>query len=289
MGKKTAKLSYNLHDRGRKYNGADRSNVDFNEMIKLINSNQVQELAQTGSLYGYYGHSIRQRFGMRPPETVVVDGKTIHLEPAFKTIEIVAHKNGQVEHINEFLDNDAGDYASRQYKAKAGGFSTAVNYKPYGAGKMMPVGFFGFDYVLQPNYTTNNGDGQLYDDIGLLLPVDADSDVIACFDSLTDVESLPTERRIIATMLEREIVSLYDSIREKNELYERNEQALAVIAKSEHRKNLIEQRQKEQYKIMAGSISDFDSILESAKANASKIVTEKKDSPFRKPIRGFFG
>lgn len=289
MGKKTAKLSYNLHDRGRKYNGSDRSNVDFNEMIKLINSNQVQELAQTGSLYGYYGHSIRQRFGMRPPETVVVDGKTIHLEPAFKTIEIVAHKNGQVEHINEFLDNDAGEYASRQYKAKAGGFSTAVNYKPVGVGKLLPVGFFGFDYVLQPNYTTNNGDGQLYDDIGLFLPVDAESDVIACFDSLTDVNSLTGERRTIATMLEREIMSLYDDIREKNELYERNEQALAVIAQGEHRKKLIEQRQKEQYKIMAGSISDFDSIIEQAKTDASKVGTKKTESKILKPIRGFFG
>lgn len=288
MGRKTAKLSYNLHDRGRKFNGVDRSNVDFNAMINLINSSQVQELAQTGSLYGYYGHSVRQRFGMRPPETVVVDGKTIHLEPAFKTLEIHAHKDGRVEHVNEFLENDAGEYALRQYKSKAGGFSTAVNYKSNGS-RLMPVGFFGFDYVLQPNYSNNVGDGKLYDDIGLLLPVDIESDVIACFDSLTDVDSLTTERRIIATMLERDIVTLYDSIREKNELYERNEQALAVIAKSENRKKLIESRQKDYFQGLSGEISSFDSIIDEAKRKAElvKIKTESKSK--LEPIRNFFG
>ena len=75
MRMKTEILKYNLHDRGRKYTGQDRSNVDVSAMIQRINSPDTQELVSTGGLFGYYGHQIRQRFGMMPPETAMIDGK----------------------------------------------------------------------------------------------------------------------------------------------------------------------------------------------------------------------
>ena len=83
---KTEILKYNLYDRGRKHTGQDRSDVDIEKMIDRINAPDTQELVKTGGLFGYYGHQIRQRFGMNPPETAMINGKKIHLEPAFRTI-----------------------------------------------------------------------------------------------------------------------------------------------------------------------------------------------------------
>ncbi|TLT99097.1 hypothetical protein FD904_20290, partial [Acinetobacter baumannii] len=76
--RKTKVLSYNLHDRCRKFTGVDRSNVDVDAMVNLINSDHVQEMVATNSLQGFYGHQIRQRYGMVPPETVIIKGKVVY-------------------------------------------------------------------------------------------------------------------------------------------------------------------------------------------------------------------
>jgi len=55
------------------------------------------------------------------------------------------------------LDNAAGEYARKQYLSRAGGFSSAQDYRRSGLG-LVPVNFYGYDYVMQPNYTTNVGD-----------------------------------------------------------------------------------------------------------------------------------
>ncbi|BCU64862.1 hypothetical protein [Acinetobacter bouvetii] len=64
------------------------------------------------------------------------------------------------------MDNAAGEYTRKQYLSRAGGFSSAQDYCRSGLG-LMP-NFYGYDYVMQPNYTTNVGDGQLFD--GLAVP-----------------------------------------------------------------------------------------------------------------------
>lgn len=51
--RKTKVLSYNLHDRCRKFTGVDRSNVDVDAMVNLINSDHVQEMVATNSLQGF--------------------------------------------------------------------------------------------------------------------------------------------------------------------------------------------------------------------------------------------
>lgn len=295
--RKTKELKYNLFDRGRKHTGVDRGNVDFTSMISLINSPAVQEMIETGSMVGFYGHQIRQRFGMTPPESTIIDGKVVHLEPAFKTISIKADKDGTVTHQEEFLDNEAGEYAKRQYAAKAGGFSTAVNYKNAG-GSLTPSGFFGFDYVLQPNYSTNVGDGQLFD--GLFIPEQPTGE-IACFDSATNVESLTPAQAMIARMLESQIIDQYDSISEKLRLYSHAEQAHDQLAQLERqeamkkrRAELQAQRQKDIYLGMVGETRSFDSVLAEAeqyldmqpKAN-NKEKEEFKPSRLRRAF-GFF-
>ncbi|WP_227518980.1 hypothetical protein [Acinetobacter sp. ANC 4973] len=80
----------------------------------------------------------------------------VYLEPAFRTLESYAEENGDVTHVAEFFENDAGEYARKQYLTRAGGFSSAQDYRRSGL-SLVPVNFYGYDYVMQPNYTTNVG------------------------------------------------------------------------------------------------------------------------------------
>ncbi|WP_026470350.1 hypothetical protein [Alkanindiges illinoisensis] len=295
-GRKTKPITYNLHDRGWKHNGPDRSNVDMQSMIRLINSSGVQELVDEGKLWGYCGHNIRQRYGMRPPEAIVIEGKMVYLAPAFKTIEIKAHANGDVTHRAEFTTNEAGEWAREQYLAQVGGFSTAVNFKQFTMPKQVS-GFFGFDYVLQPNYTTNVGDGQLYD--GLFLPEDVSADSgVACFDSLTNVEQLDPANAQIARMLEQQILSDMQNINAQLGLLQHAERAYDHIeamaqqeARREQRENLQAQRQAELYTGMVGEIRSFDSVCAEADELLQRAInpydTRTRTEPAKKKPRLF--
>lgn len=280
-GKKTKLLQYNLHDRGRQHTGIDRSNVDFKKMIQLINSPQTQEMVKTGQLVGYYGHQIRQRYGMVPPESVPIDGKMVQLAPAFRTIEIKATSDGTVTHRAEFLDNRVGKFAQEQYLAKIGGFSTAVNYRKTPPNLLTPSSFFGFDYVVQPNYATNIGDGQLFD--GLAIPEELENE-ISCFDSATDITLLDPSKAMIAHLLEQQIISTYDSINTQVALEQINEQALDQIdalsqqmAMQQRKRDLQVERQRELYSGMVGETRSFDSVI--AEADQFLSAWEKQGKP----------
>lgn len=297
-GRTTAVLKYNLFDRGRKHNGIDRANVDMQKMIEIINSPAVQELVETNSLYGYCGHDIRKRFGMRPPEsTITKEGKTVFLEPAFRTIHLKANSNGDVEHKQFFLENNSGEFSRQQYVAKAGGFSTAVNYKRQGMG-LMPVGFFGFDFVTQPNYATNVGDGQLFD--GLFLPEELDNDVVACFDNTTDLSVLTPQQIMIADLLEQKIVQQYDSIHAMMGMNHSLTNALDQVVglqeslfKIENKKAIQEKRQMDLYTGMVGEIRSFDSVCAENEKYLNAELPKKESKPITskavKAFRGFFG
>ncbi|GAA5003385.1 hypothetical protein GCM10023206_07080 [Acinetobacter puyangensis] len=298
-GRKTKVLQYNLHNRGRKHTGVDRSNIDFMSMINLINAPSTQEMVKTGQLIGFYGHQIRQRFGMVPPESVPISGKMVHLEPAFRTIEIKADKDGTVSHRAEFLENESGEFARTQYLAKVGGFSTAVNYRKTPPNKLTPSGFFGFDYVTQPNYATNVGDGQLFD--GLFVPEDPSNNLIACFDSATDLSALEPSQALIANMLEQQIISTFDSIHAQITLGQMNEQALdqidaltQQISLHERKKQLQQQRQQDLYTGMVGEIRTFDSALaeaehylEQLEGNLVQDNTKQRGTGLVKTVRKF--
>lgn len=188
----TKEITYNLNDRGRVHSGKDRSNVDVKAMIRKINSPHIQEQVDSGTLNGFCGHQIRQLFGMIPPETGMLDGKMVLLEPATRTIYLHAADDGTVTHRQEFYDNRMGNHVMRQYSAKIGGFSTAVNYIVDGL-RLLPNVFGGMDYVFAPNFLDNAS-------IGL-------------FDSANTAEEMP----LIKTMLEFELITLFDSAEESNQ------------------------------------------------------------------------
>ncbi|NNP70402.1 hypothetical protein [Acinetobacter sp. Ac_5812] len=266
-GRKTKRITYNLYDRGRLHSGKDRSNVDMKAMIAQINDPSVQDMIKSGTFWGYNGHEIRRRFGMNPPDSVIIDGKVVYLERSIRTLESTAKPNGDVTHVHEFLENESGEYARKQYLARAGGFSSAQNYKRAGLG-LIPVGFYGFDYVMQPNYATNVGDGQLFD--GLAIPEEQDG-LIASFDDATDVTQLSAADAMIAHLLEQQILRDFDNIHIQSELLNMNGQALDQIdvlanqiAGRERREALQAQRKQDLSTGLVGVIRSFDSVCEEA-------------------------
>lgn len=293
-GRKTAPITYNLRDRGRKVTGVSRDNVNIPAMVKLINSPQVQELVKTSSLLGYYGHQIRARFGMTPPETVIIDGKTVRLEPAFKTIQLNAEADGTVTHQAEFLANNAGEFVMKQYQAKVGGFSTAVNFRTT-VTEYIPTGFFGFDYVLASNYVGNAGDGQLYD--GLYVPADNDGSFPA-FDSATDFNQLSADKVLIASLLEQQIISTFDSINGQMALasaagaaydelaaaMEENQRLVAQQNQLARKRSLQAQRQEDLYTGLVHPVTGFDSAMANAEAilnSMESVRTHEEEKPLR--------
>jgi len=146
-------IRYNVNERGRQHRGQDR-HFDLRALAALVNSPAVQERVRNRDMVGYYGHWQRMRFGMTPPETVIVDGKSVNIEPAIVTTYLRAEADGTIEHRTEFLDTASGKVARRLDKSKTGGFSSAIDAIARG-GQHVPTLFAGFDYVLEPNYTTN--------------------------------------------------------------------------------------------------------------------------------------
>ena len=155
MGRKTGKITFNVRERGRSYVGSDR-NYDMRALQALVMSGAVQERVKNRDLTGYYGHIIRMKFGIQPPEFVIVEGKTINIEPAVVTTFLEADGEGNITHETEFLDTVPGAIAERLFNSRTGGFSSAIFAVPRGPIDV-PTIFAGFDYVFEPNFTTNRG------------------------------------------------------------------------------------------------------------------------------------
>jgi hypothetical protein len=152
---RTGTIKFNVTQRGRKHRGVDR-NFDTAALASLINSGDVQERVKNRDLRGYFGHQIRSKFGWEPPETVIYEGKQVTLEPAMITTKLTAMPDGTVEHEAEFLDTPPGRTAKRLFSSKSGGFSSVIAVRELG-GRDVPIAFHGFDYVTEPNFTTNRG------------------------------------------------------------------------------------------------------------------------------------
>lgn len=205
MSKRTRLITYNLADRGREHSGIDRSDIDIRSIVNRINAPDVQELVNSGDMYGYYGHEIRARFGMNPPDKWVnpKTGEIIRIEAALRTIELSADNDGNVSTRHEFMDTEDGKYVQSLYLGKAGGFSSAMSRRMSSTGKYEVTSFNGFDYVRQPNYNTNRGDG-MFDSLFWLDEADE-----LVFDSMS---SLTPERAAIMSALESAIIHQRDSV-----------------------------------------------------------------------------
>jgi hypothetical protein len=141
-------ITYSLKDRGRKHRGQER---DFNikALCDSINGPATQEKIKTRAMLGYFGHKPRILFGMDAVESGVIAGKYNEIEPAIVTTYLEAFPDGTIKHQTEFLDSLPGKRAARMFSNRIGGFSSAID--------QLKNEFYGFDYVLDPNFSTNRG------------------------------------------------------------------------------------------------------------------------------------
>jgi hypothetical protein len=161
---KTGTITFNVTQRGREHRGQPR-NFDTAALAAVVNGPEVQERVGKRDMLGYFGHWPRRVFGMEPGEGGMFDGRQISLEPAIVTTLLKARPDGTIEHEAEFLDTAPGRTAKRMFSSRTGGWSSAISVREY-AGRDVPIGFHGFDYVTEPNFSTNRGyalDGVLGD------------------------------------------------------------------------------------------------------------------------------
>lgn len=164
MLKRTGVIRYNLNENGRTFTGQPRK-IDIDAAMRLFNGVALQEAIAKGDVVGYIGHQYREKFGLDVPETVIVDGKGVYLEPGTRTIYLKCFPNGDVEHEQEFPATAAGRVAQRLWESKMYGFSSAI-YAPEENGLRAPKGYFGMDLVRAPNYDANRGYTTMLDSVG---------------------------------------------------------------------------------------------------------------------------
>lgn len=208
----TPLITYNLKDRGRSYRGSER-NFDTKKIAQAINSPETQERVKHRDMLGFYGHWARVRFGMNPNEGDAVQ----QVEPAIVTTFLEAKDDGTITHKAEFLSTKAGQIALQLYKSRTGGFSSAIDErKPE---------FFGFDYVLEPNYSVNRGYELTLDSAGKLTVQGMTLDDIITAESSEQLDDL---LKTITNLNSAHQLAL-DSL---NRLTEENEELLSILEKS---------------------------------------------------------
>lgn len=220
MAQKTGKIRYNVNERGRQH-GEDRL-FDLRALAALVNGPEVQERVRNRDMVGYYGHWQRVKFGITPPETVILDGKSVNIDPAIVTTHLSADADGNIEHESEFLDTPSGRIAERLYASKTGGFSSAIDARPRG-NFHVPTTFAGFDYVLEPNYTTNRG--YLFDSTDMATE---DQERFVLLDSVMHSNHALTAMNVLYDSLQNDHTLAMQTIQR---LMEENEELLSMHAR----------------------------------------------------------
>lgn len=230
MGMKTGVIRFNVKERGRQFRGQNRL-LDTAALALVINGGSVQERVKNGDLLGYYGHWPRLKFGLDLSEGGLVNGKPIAVEPAIRTLSIKAYPDGTIEHEAEFLDTESGRLAQRLFQSKAGGFSSAI-HAPKRGSQNVPEDFHGFDYVLEPNYTTNRG--YLLDSAGNPIDLDALADEeVVLLDEVQQYNSLLDSTNALLDRMQGD----YDRLAEVvDQLQQENVELYSILARNKPQK-----------------------------------------------------
>jgi len=209
-------ITYNLKERGRQHRGKER-NFNISAMVASINGPACQERVATRGMLGYLGHWPRIRFGMEPPEGGLFNGKAHSVEPAVVTVYLKAHPNGDIEHKTEFLDTEPGAIAARMYANRVGGFSSAIDATDHE--------LYGFDWVNDPNYSTNRG-------YPLLLDSAAEGGLSFMDVLLAEQQERMEGQQALLAVMERQVALALDSAAK---LEQDNNELLELLARANHR------------------------------------------------------
>jgi len=160
----TIKCNFNLFQEGRKHTGHHRHYLLESAMTTCY-APETREKIQLREAFGYFGHGRRQiarKLHLEEVESVKLpDGSVVIIEniPSNVTTFFEINKKGEVEHHQEILeDNKPGQVVAGLHKNRVGGFSWAMKgYDGGVAGKTAVADFYGFDYVLNPGFSSNRG------------------------------------------------------------------------------------------------------------------------------------
>ena len=266
-------IKYNLTDRGRKYRGQDR-HFNIAAVVAAINGPECQERVRKRDMLGYYGHWPRLRFGMLPAEGGLDGGNPALVEPAIVTTYLKAHDDGTIEHRAEFLGTDSGKVAAKLYEDHVGGFSSAI------VDSKANTVFYGFDYVLEPNYSTNRGwqldsvTGRYFDSVGAEVD-DATLGAVAYGEQVrtikTLMDSVASERALMESAMQKlreENDQLIDELTTK-----RKADAVAKLD------SVIQANCTQEYERMKAAAAAFDSVktLPKLKQEEERLSVESVD------------
>lgn len=266
-------IKYNLTDRGRKYRGQDR-HFNIAAVVAAINGPECQERVRKRDMLGYYGHWPRLRFGMLPAEGGLDGGNPALVEPAIVTTYLKARDDGTIEHRAEFLGTDSGKVAAKLYEDHVGGFSSAI------VDSKANTVFYGFDYVLEPNYSTNRGwqldsvTGRYFDSVGAEVD-DATLEAVAYGEQVrtikTLMDSVASERALMESAMQKlreENDQLIDELTTK-----RKADAVAELD------SVIQSNCTQEYERMKAAAAAFDSVktLPKLKQEEERLSVESVD------------
>ena len=155
--------SFSLLDEGRQYTGTHRKYIIENAR-EICNSPATKEKIRLREALGFYGHGRRilagkMNIGEVEAVTLPDGGKAIVSNiPSNVTVAFDVSPEGVVSHSQEVLDTEAGKIVSTLHASRVGGFSWACPGVDGGRGKPTRLsGFSGFDYVLNPGFSSNRG------------------------------------------------------------------------------------------------------------------------------------
>ena len=155
--------SFSLLDEGRQYTGNHRKYIIENAR-EICNSPATKEKIRLREALGFYGHGRRilagkMNIGEVEAVTLPDGGKAIVSNiPSNVTVAFDVSPEGVVSHSQEVLDTETGKIVSTLHASRVGGFSWACPGVDGGRGKPTRLsGFSGFDYVLNPGFSSNRG------------------------------------------------------------------------------------------------------------------------------------
>ena len=159
----TLDCKFSLLHEGRTYSGNHRKYIIENAR-DVCYSGPTRELIKLREAFGYYGHGRRVLSGrMALPEVDVVtlpDGSKAMINniPSNVTTKFEILEDGTVSHTQDILDTEPGRIVSGLNKSRVGGFSWACSGSDGGRVQASKIkSFNGFDYVLQPGFSSNRG------------------------------------------------------------------------------------------------------------------------------------
>jgi len=142
-GEMEVTITFNPFEHGH-FLGPPR-NYNKEKYREMVENKKTQIHIKNGYAVGYYGHDSRDPNKGYIPNERDKNGDVIY--PCCKTLSMEWLDNGLVKHTQRILNNEIGQEVQKLIRAGVGGFSSAHNLKT--------GGFYGFDYVISPNFTTN--------------------------------------------------------------------------------------------------------------------------------------